>query len=241
MAQIVGEVVDRLRTIGDLSIAVALNTTDPEAAKANAGKNPPTLYRNIQGQSYDDAAVVDKGSVIEFLIESRGRFGFGYRIVTGVKIDAEGRPKSDAHGNQRNSVVERLYCLDPTGQDIALKDVVRRYQKVDPEHKDRLLIKVEDFPTLEIPSDRKDVLLAMMSVSIVSWPVYGFIDGENDEAFGDPLFPGVGDNVRAPRALRRRRRRRIRSEGPRHGLRRSDHAVREVHPDVHGGPPDPRG
>lgn len=178
MAQITGEHVDWLHTHGDLYVAVELNNTDPEAIAANSGKAPPRLYRNISGQSFQNAVIVDNGSVVQFKIRSRGPYGFGYRIYAGL---------NNIRGRTRDVIANRLYCLS-SNEHSQNTDIDRAFQDVDATAQP--LIQIRNFPSIDAiaPTDR-DLQLGMMSCTVVSWGVYGYID-ENDEDFGIPLNIG---------------------------------------------------
>lgn len=175
MAEIEGEKVDWLHTHGDLYVAVELNDTDEDAKRINTKKAAPQLYRNIRGQSFQNAVIVDNGSVVQFKVRSRGQFGFGYRIYAGLR---------DIRGRTRDLIASRLYCLG-VDEYAEASDICRAYQDVDaaPEP----LIQIRNFPSTEAiaPIDR-DLQLGIMSCTVVSWPIYGYIN-ENDEDFGIPL------------------------------------------------------
>lgn len=174
MAQITGEHVDWLHTHGDLYVAVELNNTDPDAIAANSGKAPPRLYRNISGQSFQNAVIVDNGSVVQFKVRSRGPFGFGYRVYAGL---------NDIRGRTRDVIANRLYCLSSNEQSQNT-DIDRAFQDVDA--KTQPLIQIRNFPSIDAiaPTDR-DLQLGMMSCTVVSWGVYGYID-EKRRRFRNP-------------------------------------------------------
>ncbi|RRH93909.1 hypothetical protein EH240_28600 [Mesorhizobium tamadayense] len=186
MAQITGEHVDWLHAHGDLYVAVELNNTDPDAIAANSGKAPPRLYRNITGQSFRNAVVVDNGSVVQFKVRSRGPHGFGYRVYAGLK---------NIRGRTRDLIADRLYCLSATEQSQNT-DVDRAYQDADATPQP--LIQIKNFPSIDAiaPTDR-DLQLGMISCTVVSWGVYGYID-ENDEDFGIPLNIGEAPYTNLP-------------------------------------------
>jgi hypothetical protein len=175
LAQITGEKVDWFHTHGDLYVAVELNNTDPDAITTNSGKAQPRLYRNVRGQSFQNAAIVDNGSVVQFKIRSQGQFGFGYRIYAGLR---------NIRGRTRDLIANRLYCLSSAEQ-AQNTDIDRAYQDADATQQP--LIQIVNFPSiLEIEPADRDLQLGMMSCTVVSWEVYGYID-ENDEDFGIPL------------------------------------------------------
>jgi hypothetical protein len=178
VAQITGEKVDWLRTHGDLYVAVELNETDPDAKTINSGKAPPRLVRNIPNQSFSNAVIVDNGSVVQFKILSRGQFGFGYRTYAGLR---------DIRGRKRDLIADRLYCLTSEEQKKN-KEIDRAYQ--DAEATVKPLIQILNFPSFpDISAKDHDIQVAMMSCTVVSWRVYGYID-ENDEDYGIPLNIG---------------------------------------------------
>jgi hypothetical protein len=186
LAQFEGEKVDWLHTHGDLYVAAELNNTDDDAVSANKNKAQPRLYRNIRGQSFQNAVVVDNGSVVQFKIRSRGQFGFGYRIYAGLK-DTGRRDENQKRIYTRDVIANRLYCLGSDEQ-VPKDDIDRAYQDADATIKP--LIQIRSFPSIEAiaPTDR-ELQLGMMSCTVVSWGVYGYID-ENSEDFGIPLNIG---------------------------------------------------
>jgi hypothetical protein len=188
VAQITGETVNWLHTHGDLYVAVELNKTDPDAQTANSGKAQPRLYRNIAGQSFSNAVVVDNGSVVQFKIFSRGQFGFGYRTYGGLR---------DIRGRTRDMIADRLYCLSADEQKQN-EDINRAYQ--DTEATAKPLIQILNFPSMsEIAATDRDLQVGMMSCTVVSWRVYGYID-ENDEVYGIPLNIGEAPYTNLPPA-----------------------------------------
>src|SRR5580658_10372582 len=142
--KITGDKVNSLQTTGDLWVEVQLNEAE---ANANEAKKPPEHYTNIQGQTFNNAVVVQEHSCIQFKIKSKGEFGFGYRIVGGIDLDA----KKKVGDTKPQTIVSKLYCLPQvSAADIRklvehdeLVDVVQRYQD-----EEKSLIKVEGFKTL---------------------------------------------------------------------------------------------
>jgi hypothetical protein len=186
MAQFTGEKVDWLYTHGDLHVTVELNKTDPDAAAANSGKAAPRLYRNISGQSFNNAVVVDNSSVVQFKIRSRGQFGFGYRIYAGLR---------DIRGRTRDVIADRLYYLTADEQ-VTNTDINRVYQ--DAEATVMPLVQILNFPSIaEVSPDDRDIQVALMSCTVVSWGVYGYID-ENDVDYGIPLNIGEAPYTNLP-------------------------------------------
>jgi hypothetical protein len=188
VAKITGEKVDWLHTHGDLYVSVELNKTDPDAQTTNSGKGEPRLYRNIPGQSFSNAVVVDNGSVVQFKIFSRGQFGFGYRTYAGLR---------DITGRTRDVIADRLYCLSADEQKQN-EDISRAYQ--DAEATAKPLIQILNFPSMsQIGATDRNLQVGMMSCTLVSWRVYGYID-ENDEVYGIPLNIGEAPYTNLPSA-----------------------------------------
>jgi hypothetical protein len=184
VAQITGEKVDWLRAQGDLCVAVELNATDPDAVAANSGKAQPRHYRGIAGQTFDNAVVVDNGSVVQFKIRSRGQFGFGYRVYAGLHI----------RDHTRDLIADRLYCLAADEQ-TPNTDIDRAYQ--DAQAAAKPLIQVRNFPSISIDPNDRDLQVGIMCCTVVSWGVYGYID-ENDVDFGIPLNIGEAPYTNLP-------------------------------------------
>src|SRR5262249_40994979 len=88
----------------------------------------------------------------------------------------------------------RLYCLSSDEQ-TPNTDIDRAYQ--DAEATAKPLIQVRNFPDLDIDPNARDLQLGIMSCTIVSWGVYGYID-ENDMDFGIPLNIGEASNTNLP-------------------------------------------
>jgi hypothetical protein len=194
LAQFEGEKVDWLHTHGDLYVAVELNNTDVDAIAANKNKAQPRLYRNIRGQSFHNAVVVDNGSVVQFKVRSRGQFGFGYRIYAGLK-DTGRRDENQKRIYTRDVIANRLYCLSSDEQ-VPKDDIDRAYQDADAPVQP--LIQIRNFPSIaEVARNDRDLQLGMISCTVVSWRVYGYID-ENDEDFGIPLNIGEASHANLP-------------------------------------------
>lgn len=198
MAKIHGEKVDWLHTNGDLYVAVELNNTDEGAREINKDKAQPRLYRNIDGQSFKNAVIVDNGSVVQFKIRSRGPFGFGYRIYAGLRNTGE--RKRDRPIFRRDLIANRLYSLSPDEDQIPKyvqqEDIDRAYQ--DEYASVKPLIQVRNFPSMnDLASDDRDLQLGMMSCTVVSWGVYGYIDEDSND-FGFPQDKNQEPYTNAP-------------------------------------------
>lgn len=198
MAVIKGEKVDALHTFGDLYVSLELNQTDPAAKNANSGKKQPEHYRNIFNQAFKNAVIVDNGSVVQFKIASRGLFGFGYRIGGGALVDASGRAvRDDKNKKKRDVIAKQLYCFGKEGNNAELTGVERGYQDHEASTNATSLIRIRNFPTLKINPDETDLQIALMTCTVSSWNVYGYIDGEDDTDYGMPL--NIGEIAYGPR------------------------------------------
>jgi hypothetical protein len=183
--KIVGEQVNALQTTGELSVTVQLNK-EAAAKGMNEHKKEPALYKNISDQTFSNAVIVQEHSVIQFEITSRGKFGFGYRIVGGLELDSRNQVVTDA---QPQVIVNKLYCLPaPSAEDrfklaynAKLTDTVQRYQDAS-----KSMITIEGFKTLNFAPDDRGQMVAMMNCTITSWDVLGFIDDETDIDYGQP-------------------------------------------------------
>jgi hypothetical protein len=183
-----GDTVDCLHTTDALKVKVELND-EAEAQAANKGKKAPQHYENIKTSkiiNFKSAVVVQQGSIIQFKITSRGAFGFGYRILGGVELDSYGKVVPGIK-SQQDTIVRQLYCVDKSGtsKDTDRTDIVRRYQN--DEHS---LIKVQDFKSVGGLRADTGTMAAMMSCTVHSWGVYGFIDDATDIDYGHPADIG---------------------------------------------------
>lgn len=184
-------VVEKLQTFGDLFVTVELNMEDDEAKTANAGKKAPRHYQNISAQTFKNAVLVDEGSYIQFKIQSRGEFGYGFRIVGGLKLNQ--RNQVEGTEVESDMIVKQLYCFPPiseknifevVGKEVSLTDTIRRYQDKSQS------IKIEGFKTLGWGVDDRDKMVNMMNCTVTSWEVYGFIDDATDIDYGHPADIG---------------------------------------------------
>jgi hypothetical protein len=160
MAKLKGKKVDELYEQGELSVKVVLNKDDADAKNDNNGKAEPIMLRDVisadEDQDYfGNAVIVDAGSIISFVVKSKGPVGYGYRIRT----DAE-------------PIVDRLYRCDPNAPMAALSDSVRRYQNT------RTLIKVDD-PRNLTKQVGMDQLAKRWGCRITSWNVHGYLHSDS--------------------------------------------------------------
>jgi hypothetical protein len=186
VAQFTGEKVDWLYTIGDLFVSLELNDLDPDAFRRNDGKSPPRHYRDIEGQTFKNAVVVDRGSVVQLKIVSRGQFGFGYRIDGGVLVDSAGRARK-----RRDLIARQVHCLGKQPY-TELTEIDRGYQAPPPAVDAAALIQIQDFPTLGIDRSDTEFQVGAMCCNVSSWSIYGYIDNEDDADYGMPL--NIGEN-----------------------------------------------
>ncbi len=187
--RIVGEKVNELQTTGDLWVEVQLSEETTAQVK-NREMMAPIHYRNVVNQPFRNAVIVQEGSYIQFKVKSRGEFGFGYRILGGLRLDARNKVMNGEA--QPDVIVDRQYCLPPVSKenifDLVESDLYVAVHRYDGAAKP--MIAVQGFRKIGLSTDDRHKMVTMMNCTVMSWGVYGFIDDATDLDYGLPADIG---------------------------------------------------